>query len=104
MTPRSVKTTALDIANASGFLLQLALRDAARTTFDQHGWGVISDEYPWRDDTEECFIDLVLEKRDGRVVVECKRRRNAEWVFIVPEYAKEQTSRARLLWIRGGGG
>jgi hypothetical protein len=70
--------------NDSGFPLQLSLKRLVET---QTGgdWSVVLSEHPWRDPfkDDEKFIDLVLQgKTYFTLVVECKRARDTEWLFV----------------------
>lgn len=89
----------LSITNASGFPFQLRVADLVETTSNQHGWRVLVREHPWTDPQtgEAGFIDLVL-GRDGdsvRLVVECKRVQDGQWVFLLPGAARLPTEHAR---------
>lgn len=75
----------LRIANDSGFPLQIALQhsvDAAKAT---HSWRVRHSEHAWANsaDNQSGFIDLVVRDQHdcANIVIECKRVRNATWIF-----------------------
>ena len=75
-------------ANGSGFPLQIAV--AAAINKSNH-WRVLVEEHPWRSDSgAEGFIDVVAADRKNHpafelLVIECKRVRQAGWVFLVPK-------------------
>ncbi len=75
----------LKIANDSGFPFQIAVAQSVRAEEDRHGWRVYHAEHAWTNpaDGQSGFIDLVVRDRHdfARVVIECKRVRNATWVF-----------------------
>lgn len=75
----------LRIANDSGFPLQIAIQQSVAAATGVHGWRVQHSEHAWRNpaDEQSGFIDLVLRDRHdfARVVIECKRVRNAVWLF-----------------------
>lgn len=75
----------LRIANDSGFPLQIAVHQAVAAATNAHGWSVQYAEHAWRNpaDDQSGFIDLVLRDQHdfARAVVECKRVRNATWLF-----------------------
>jgi hypothetical protein len=73
------------IINASGFVFQLAVEEAIRATSDQHGWTIISAEHGWQASDTPRFADLVLARHSVWLVIECKRTREADWVFLIPE-------------------
>lgn len=76
--------------NRSGFPLQLRVENIVRTMqqlspFDRK-WNVIYTEHSWKNpfDGDSGFIDVVLlnEDRVNTLVVECKRVKDATWIFI----------------------
>lgn len=75
----------LRIANDSGFPLQIAVQQSVAAATGAHGWRVQHSEHAWHNpaDAQSGFIDLVLcDQHDfARVVIECKRVRNAVWLF-----------------------
>lgn len=89
------------LVNASGFLFQLRIEEEIRNTQGRRNnkWGVIAREHRWSDDKfgREGFIDLILESRICRIVIECKRVKEGNWVFLLPNENKP-TTLARLLW------
>jgi hypothetical protein len=90
----------LSIINASGFLFQLRVEQEIRGKRNQHGWRIVSPEHRWAipQENREGFIDLVLETGTIRAVLECKRVREANWVFLVPEDRARISPAGRLLW------
>jgi len=97
----------LSLVNSSGYLFQLRVEHEIKQSSSEHGWDVVSREHPWKDaetDTDG-FIDLVLEQRYShqRMVVECKRPQDANWVFLVPNDEPEPfTTRTRCAWLDSG--
>jgi hypothetical protein len=89
----------LRIVNSYGFAFQLRIENEVMTTQDKHHWRVSLREHPWIDpkSQQEEFIDLVLTHTTARMVVECKRVLDADWVFLVPDQQSDQTYNARLL-------
>jgi len=75
----------LDVANSSGFPLQIAVEHLVRNLSD-HWWKIRYVEHAWKSQTDDLsgFIDLVLEDGNGTCifVVECKRVRDSDWVFL----------------------
>jgi len=75
----------LRIANDSGFPLQIALHHAVDSNTATHGWHVRHAEHAWTNsaDLQSGFIDLVLrdDQDFANLVIECKRVRNATWLF-----------------------
>ena len=81
-----------NIADSSGYLFQLGVEEKIRRTQQVHGWQWILREHAWSNTAtgDHGFIDLVIRKLFGvrvvHAVIECRRRRDATWVFpIAPE-------------------
>ena len=89
-----------NLVNASGFVFQLAVERAVQDT-PGHDWKVYASEHPWYDSdrNEDRFIDLVLKTGGTRIVIECKRRRTAEWVFLVPSFQEADVKRMSWRWV-----
>jgi hypothetical protein len=74
--------------NESGFPLQLGLKLLVQNDPHAHDWRVILSEHPWKDPLSETekFIDLVIQGQGPggpmRLVTECKRARETEWLFL----------------------
>lgn len=75
--------------NSSGFPLQIGLAHKINETSEAHGWHVLFEEHSWiNEETEDSgFIDLVIENRFRTevMILECKRVKNTEWTFLVPQ-------------------
>jgi hypothetical protein len=96
--------------NDSGFPLQLGLEELA------HGvpnWAVILSEHAWTDplSSEPKFVDFVMRDKSGHqsLVVECKRARDTEWLFLrkppESEHSNARTAvRARMTVRPAGSG
>jgi hypothetical protein len=90
----------LKLVNASGFLFQLRVEDEVRNTSSTHHKTVLAREHRWVDPItqNEGFIDLILTTgTNGKMVLECKRVIDANWIFPVPVLAKSVTH-ANVLW------
>lgn len=86
----------LGILNAAGFAFQLAVEDIVIRSADRHQWKITSREHGWRDeDDNPRFIDLVLTKGSTHLVIECKRHREAHWVFLVPDPPERRQAEPR---------
>lgn len=81
------KEKLLKLVNSSGFPFQLRVADQIRRQDPMFSLELLVQEHPWRaEDGREGFIDIVIRNRDAdRLVLECKRTRGAEWVFLVPK-------------------
>ena len=86
------------VVNASGFVFQLGIEHRIRETRSLHRWDVLAREHPWSVGDRSGFIDLILEQGIVRLVIECKRPRDASWVFLVPAGGPEQATRCRAQW------
>ena len=99
----------LRIANDSGFPLQIAVEHQVAATAATHGWRVRYIEHSWinRLDGQSGFIDLVLQDRYGTafLVIECKRVREATWLFLRSDGAdkKRRHSKAWVSHYMSGG-
>lgn len=95
------KETLLKLVNASGFLFQLKVEREVRRLASKHdsNWIVVAREHRWLDPRQdsEAYIDLICQSDAGRMVIECKRVRHGDWVFLVGD-GKTQMARSRFLW------
>lgn len=86
-------------ANASGFPLQIATATAVNNS--QH-WRVVVEEHLWRTEGgTQGFIDIIAANRKRNppldiLVIECKRVRQAGWVFLVPEIPPPLRRQAKI--------
>jgi hypothetical protein len=86
------------LLNASGFAFQLAVETAVRSTSMSEPWSVSGREYPWTTNNGHGYIDLVLSRNDVHLVIECKRSRDAIWMFLMPDKKQLERSHARIRW------
>ena len=93
-------STLRDLANASGFVLQLGLEHQIRQTRADHGWDILSREHPWSSGSSSGFVDLIIGQGIVRLVIECKRPRDGAWLFLAPAGAPP-TRRFRCQWAQG---
>jgi len=93
----AVSLTPLEIANGSGFPLQIALEDAMRA--EVGGAVVIHREFPWANKYRETggWQDLFIESGSFRFIVSAKRKQNADWVF-VDSATKDSPTTAAILF------
>jgi hypothetical protein len=87
--------------NSSGFPFQIAVESAIANC---SGWKVSRREYPWRnnDTGQSGFIDIIAEKNYATLIIECKRVRDAEWIFLCSP-KNMYRSHARF-WVNRVGG
>ena len=89
------------IVNASGFLFQLGVQHSIDASNSKHKFEIEAWEHPWHWQDRSGFIDLILGRSSVRLVCECKRSRDANWIFLV-ENGHEKYDRARLRWLYHG--
>lgn len=87
--------------NSSGFPFQIAVESVIANI---SGWKVSKREYPWHnnDTGQNGFIDIIAEKNSVTLVVECKRVRDTEWIFLCSPTNMDR-SHARF-WVNRVGG
>jgi hypothetical protein len=86
------------LLNASGFVFQLGLESAVRGAKLQYDWRVAGREHPWATQDASGYIDLVLSYGNIHLLLECKRYRDAEWLFLMPDANQLTRSHARICW------
>jgi hypothetical protein len=86
------------LVNASGFVFQLAVEDSVRGTAVKHGWRVDAREYPWSTGRFAGFADVILRKGPCYLVLECKRQRDSDWVFLLPDAEQSDRTHAKVRW------
>jgi hypothetical protein len=80
--------------NDSGFPLQLGIRQLLQGAGVR--WLLSLWEHPWRDPAsgDEKFVDMVLMDKAGQgLIIECKRARDTEWIFLREKSGGEHNSR-----------
>ena len=84
--------------NNSGFPLQLAISNLIKDKICD--WRVLYEEHAWTLESDSGFIDLVIEDeyKVWLMNIECKRVRDAQWIFL-KDKDKEAKRRHAKLWI-----
>lgn len=92
-----------NIVNGSGFPLQITVEHLINSTFKDKEWQPLLREHPWRNESANTsgFIDLIVE--DGgtkrqRLVIECKRVKDTQWIFLVPKI-KSNARKVCRCWV-----
>lgn len=72
--------------DGSGFPLQIALEHEVKRGIGSHKWKVLAHEHPWSNaiEKEEGFIDIILGHYEKRILIECKLRKDDNWIFLIP--------------------
>jgi hypothetical protein len=89
----------IGIVNASGFAFQIAVEHAVESSDHYHNFDIEAREHPWRHGDDRGSVDLILSRGRVRIICECKRTRDGNWLFLV-EKAHEPLNRARLRWLK----
>lgn len=88
-----------NFVNSSGFPLQIGIRHVVESSDRDQKWGVLTEEHPWENQIsgESGFIDLVLDHHDKTqiLIVECKRVKDSQWIFLTPSNNSIQCTRAK---------
>jgi hypothetical protein len=90
------------LVNSSGFPFQLRVAQEIRRV-EHLAWSIIAEEHPWNDLTtgRDGFIDLIIGQNTNhdlhRMVIECKRTRDADWVFLLPN-TRDRGTHVRCMW------
>lgn len=89
----------------SGFPFQIRVEHLINEAGTE--WSVEAREVPWEDSDLHVsgFVDMVASTPTGRLVIECKRRSEYPWVFIVPTESDLQVKFGRVFasWEKGEG-
>jgi len=89
----------LELVNLSGYPLQIGLEYAVKQTYQMHQWSVVGREHFWASPElkKEGFIDIILSRYNLRMVVECKRVLDQDWIFLVTDRKKFNVRKSKLL-------
>lgn len=98
MSNRTEQDKLNQLLNASGFAFQLALEATVRAAKLECPWKIAAREHPWSTATSRGYLDLVLSNADIHLAIECKRPRDAVWMFLMPDDQELERSHARIRW------
>jgi hypothetical protein len=104
MAAKNLETELFDLVNNSGFPFQMAVSEVVQKSSRDHGWTLMTGEYPWKNakGKGEGYADLVLRHVDHdavRAVVECKRiGGDAKWGFLIPTGKANNFARMSVFW------
>lgn len=84
--------------NASGFPLQIAVGRVVTEELPE--WSILYEEHAWSNENYSGFIDLAIEWKHRTWVmnIECKRVRDAEWIFLKDKKAPALRRHAKF-WV-----
>ena len=84
--------------NNSGFPLQLAIANLVKEKLID--WNVLYEEHAWELDSDNGFIDIVIEDKykTWLMNIECKRVRDSQWIFL-KDSTREPARRIAKLWV-----
>ncbi|HZF11500.1 MAG TPA: hypothetical protein VFE33_22145 [Thermoanaerobaculia bacterium] len=101
------KTNSINLIGASGFPYQIRVQHEVEVHSERHGWAVVAPELRWTDAStgSDGYADLVVEKDDTRLILECKKAKESpKWVFLIPRHKWQEegglssATNARLFW------
>ncbi len=92
----------LKLVNTSGFPFQIAVANQIEKTKHHHGWRVFSSENPWENQEtgRGGYVDLILinHYETQLMVLECKRVKDAKWVFLISDRNQLKRRHAKV-WV-----
>jgi hypothetical protein len=91
---------ARNIADSSGFPLQIRIADIVT---NHPKWQIFLEEHPWSiEGNLKGFSDIIINHNYYEaitMVIECKRVKQAQWVFLLPKLNPSLRSHACLLYL-----
>jgi hypothetical protein len=90
----------LELVNSSGYPLQIGIEKLIQQTCPNHHWLIVGREHYWRNNKidKEGFIDLILHRNNLRMVIECKRVLDKDWIFLVADTQQPTAYKVKLLY------
>ena len=89
------------VVDGSGYPLQMKIEDLAKSPGGRWTRGLNLSEVPWEDKESGLsgFIDLVVGSGKVRLVIECKRFEDSDWIFLIPSDSwGKNRSHTKLAW------
>jgi hypothetical protein len=82
--------------NDSGFPMQVGLKHLVETSGTE--WNVALSEHAWHDPVtgDDRFLDMALRRGIELLVIECKRSRETEWIFLREPTNRSPNNQRRL--------
>jgi len=77
----------LNLVNTSGFPFQLRVEKEISGITTRHPWTVVASEHHWAlpGTNKSGYIDLIVGYGNIRLVIECKRASESNWIFLVTD-------------------
>lgn len=87
------------LVNSSGFPFQMAIQNEIESLKTRPEWEIITTEHHWKNGTTgtDGWIDIVTGYGIVRLIIECKRPRGGNWIFLSSNDNQEKVSRFRTL-------
>ena len=87
-----------NMVDSSGFPLQLRVEEEIKRFCPD--WFVEATEHPWKDEesVRDGYIDMIVVKGPVRLVIECKRVLDSNWIFLIGENILLPKLRVRILY------
>lgn len=88
----------INYVNSSGFAFQMRIEEEIQKSPNQ--WRFAGREHRWQDENgQNGYIDLIVDSGNLRVLIECKRQKDKNWIFLKPQ-SSQQKDKCTLLWAR----
>lgn len=88
----------LNYVNSSGFAFQMRIEEEILK--GQNRWQFAGREHRWQDENgRDGYIDLLIDFGTLRAIIECKKQKDKNWVFLKRKNSRQQ-SKCSLLWAK----
>ncbi len=88
----------LNYINSSGFAFQMRIEEEILK--GPNRWQFAGREHRWQDENgQDGYIDLIVDFGALRVLIECKRQKDKNWIFLKPQ-SSQQRDKCSLLWTK----
>lgn len=88
----------LNYVNSSGFAFQMRIEEEILKYPNR--WRFAGREHRWQDENGQSgYIDLLVDSGALRVLIECKKQKDKNWIFLKSK-SSQQKDRCSLLWAK----
>ena len=88
----------LNYVNSSGFAFQMRVEE--EISKGQNYWRLTGREHRWQDESgQDGYIDLIVDLGRLRAIIECKKQKDKNWIFLKRKSGQQQ-AKASLLWAK----